>query len=232
MTPVIEILINSPKIAKHIELGETKEILEEIESSVGYYRMQSMNQSLIALLVNGRITYARAMELSADPEDLSLKLRKLFPQIEEDQRGGLMASDNDFSAITELMDVKTTLRGAGREVEAPPLREGRGDRQVRLGAARAAAGSQGRDQTPCRTSRTRSSRLKVENERIEKESQEKIGQLNERIKELNQRVMLAEGGVRGSGAPPPPGLLQEVTLQRAAQGGPEVGTEGARSATA
>ena len=79
MTPVIELMINSPKIAKHIELGETKEILEEIESSVGYYRMQSMNQSLIALLVNGRITYARAMELSTDPEDLSLKLRKLFP---------------------------------------------------------------------------------------------------------------------------------------------------------
>ena len=106
LTPVCEIMINSPKIAKHIELGETKDILDEIESSVGYYRMQSMNQSLIALLVNGRITYERAMELSTDPEDLSLKLRKLFPQIEEDQRGGLMASDNDFSAITQLMDVK------------------------------------------------------------------------------------------------------------------------------
>ena len=106
MTPVCEILINSPKIAKQIEQGETKEISEEIESSVGYYRMQSMNQSLIALLVNGKITYKRAMELSTDPEDLSLKLRKLFPQIEEDERGGSMASDNDFSAITQLMDVK------------------------------------------------------------------------------------------------------------------------------
>src|SRR6202162_5918631 len=106
MTPVCEIMINSPKIAKQIELGETKEILDEIESSVGYYHMQTMNQSLIALLVNGKITYKRAMELSVDPEDLSLKLRKLFPQIEEDERGGAMASDNDFSAITQLMDVK------------------------------------------------------------------------------------------------------------------------------
>ena len=106
MIPVCEIMINSPKIAKQVEQGETKEILEEIESSVGYYRMQSMNQSLIALLVNGKITYKRAMELSTDPEDLSLKLRKLFPQIEEDERGGAMASDNDFSAITQLMDVK------------------------------------------------------------------------------------------------------------------------------
>src|SRR5207237_1677335 len=43
MVPVCEIMINSPKIAKHVELGETKDILEEIESSVGYYRMQTMN---------------------------------------------------------------------------------------------------------------------------------------------------------------------------------------------
>ncbi len=106
LTPACEIMIASPKIAKHIEMGETKEILPEIESSVGYYHMQSMNQSLMALLVNGKITYRRAMELSTDPEDLSLKLRKLFPQIEDSQRGGSMASDNDFSAIVQLMDTK------------------------------------------------------------------------------------------------------------------------------
>src|SRR5262245_66278974 len=68
--------------------------------------MQSMNHSLIALLCNKRITYAKAMELATDPEDLSLKLRKLFPQIEENQRGGLMASDNDFSQITQLLEIK------------------------------------------------------------------------------------------------------------------------------
>jgi hypothetical protein len=138
LVPVCEIMINSPKVAKHIERGETKEIHDEIETSVGYYRMQTMNQSLIALLVNGRITYERAMQLSTDPEDLSLKLRKLFPQIEEEQRGGLMASDNDFSAITQLMDVKRLYEGAGREVEAAALREGRRGRALRHGAARAA----------------------------------------------------------------------------------------------
>ena len=107
LVPVVEILINSPKIAKCIETGETKEILEEIESSVAYYRMQSMNQSLIALLVNGVTDLEAAMKLTTDPEDLSLKLRKLFPKIEERFRGGIMApSANDFSAITELMDIK------------------------------------------------------------------------------------------------------------------------------
>ena len=64
MVAVCEILINTPKIAKLIESGETKDILEEVESSVAYYRMQSMNQSLLALLVNRKITYQRAMELS------------------------------------------------------------------------------------------------------------------------------------------------------------------------
>ncbi len=108
MTAVVEILKNSPRIAKLIEEGHTKDILEEIEGSVGLYRMQSMNQSLIALLAHQKITYQDAMALSSDADDLSLKLRKLFPQIEERVRqGGDMApSYSDFSQITELMDIK------------------------------------------------------------------------------------------------------------------------------
>src|SRR5258706_14454559 len=48
------------------------------------------------------------MALSSDSDDLSLKVRKLFPQIEERVRqGGEMApSDSDYSQITELMDIK------------------------------------------------------------------------------------------------------------------------------
>jgi twitching motility protein PilT len=195
MTPAVEIMINSPKIAKHIEAGETKEILEEIESSVGYYRMQSMNQSLIALLVNGRITYARAMELSTDPEDLSLKLRKLFPQIEERQRGGLMAADNDFSQITQLMDVKRLYE---EQEEKWKLRLSEKEEEL------ARYGAELRDQRRTIDGRnelvqefeTEIGRLKVENDRIQKEFQQKIVQLNERIKELNQRVLLAEGGAK------------------------------------
>src|SRR6266852_5037888 len=108
MTAAVEVLKNSPRIAKLIEDGTTKDILEEMESSVGLYRMQSMNQSLIALLVHQKITYQDAMGLASDPDDLSLKLRKLFPQIEERVRqGGDMApSHSDFSQITELMDIK------------------------------------------------------------------------------------------------------------------------------
>ncbi|MFN2441711.1 MAG: type IV pilus twitching motility protein PilT, partial [Thermoanaerobaculia bacterium] len=108
MTAAVEILKTSPKISKLIEEGHTKEILEEMEGSVGFYRMQTMNQSLIALLVHQRISYEEAMALATDPDDLSLKLRKMFPQIEERARqgGANMPSQSDFSQILELMEIK------------------------------------------------------------------------------------------------------------------------------
>jgi len=193
--PVVEIMVNSPKIAKHILSGEVKEIHEEIENSVNYYKMQSMNQSLIALLCNKRITYAKAMELSADPEDLSLKLRKLFPQIEEDQRGGLMASDSDFSQITQLLEIKRLyeeqeekwkLRLSEKDEETNKfMMELRDQKRV----------IEGRDQV-LTDLESENTRLKTDADRVGREFQQKIAQLNERIKELNQRLVLAEGGGR------------------------------------
>ena len=53
----LEIMRASPKLSKMIERGETADLHEEVESSVGYYRMQSMNQSLLSLLVHGTISY-------------------------------------------------------------------------------------------------------------------------------------------------------------------------------
>jgi twitching motility protein PilT len=193
MVPVCEIMINSPKIGKHIEAGEIKEIAEEIETSVGYYRMQSMNQSLLALLVNQKITYRRAMELATDPEDLSLKLRKLFPEIEEDGRGGLMASDNDFSAITQLMDVKRLYE---EQEEKWRLRLSEKDEEIARHAQELQSQRhtvEGRTQTVSELE-DEIQRLKNENERLAKEYQGKIALLNERIKELNQQVMGSERG--------------------------------------
>jgi twitching motility protein PilT len=194
---VVEVMINSPKIEKHILSGEVKEIHEEIENSVNYYKMQSMNQCLIALLVNKRITYAKAMELSTDPEDLSLKLRKLFPQIEENQRGGLMASDNDFSQITQLIEIKRLyeeqeekwkLRLSEKEEELNKyMMELRDQRRV----------IEGRDQVLTDVE-GENNRLKADNERVSREFQQKIAQLNDRIKELNQRLVLAEGGPKAA----------------------------------
>jgi twitching motility protein PilT len=188
LTAVVEVMINSPKIAKQIELGETKDILDEMESSVGYYRMQSMNQSLLALLVHRKITYEKAMELSTDPEDLSLKLRKLFPQIEEQVRtGGTMASFNDFSVVTGLMDTqklyeeqeeKWKLRMSEAQGEINRLREELDD-QRRLMEAKTKGYAELEGEA---------SRLRGEADRIQKDAGQKIAALNERIKQLNNQL--------------------------------------------
>jgi twitching motility protein PilT len=192
MTAAVEILKNSPRIAKLIEEGHTKDLLEEIESSVGLYRMQSMNQSLIALLVHQKITYQDAMELSSDPDDLSLKLRKLFPQIEERVRqGGDMApSYSDFSQITELMDIKRLY-----EEQEVQWRHRLGEKDEELEGLRhdldylraQMTQAQGGD----KTKDEEIARLRGEAERLRADAQAKITQLQERIKELNQKLMAA-----------------------------------------
>jgi hypothetical protein len=190
LTAAVEILKNSPRIARLIEEGNTKDILEEMESSVGLYKMQSMNQSLIALLVHQKITYQDAMALSSDSDDLSLKVRKLFPQIEERVRqGGEMApSYSDYSQITELMDIKRLYeeqevhwrqRVAVKEEEAENLQHDMEYLRQQL-QQNSASRSQHDEEVV---------RLKGENERLRADAQAKITQLQERIKELNQKLM-------------------------------------------
>lgn len=192
LTAAVEVLKNSPKIAKLIEEGNTKDILDEMEGSVGYYKMQSMNQSLVALLVHQKITYKDAMELSSDPEDLSLKLRKLFPGIEERHRqgGGEMApSFADFSQITELMEIKRLYeeqddkfrsRLMEKEEEIEALRH---DLEFRDQQLRSMTDSSPKDEEL--------TRVRAEYERLRTEAQTKINQLQERIKELNQKLVAA-----------------------------------------
>ena len=192
MTAAVEVLKNSPRIAKLIEEGHTKDILEEMESSVGLFRMQSMNQSLIALLVHQKISYQDAMELASDPDDLSLKLRKLFPQIEERVRqGGDMApSYSDFSQITELMDIKRLYeeqesqwrqRMLDKDEELETLRH---DLEFLRTQVTQNQGGQGQKDEEI-------ARLRGEADRLSADAQAKITQLQERIKELNQKLMAA-----------------------------------------
>jgi len=196
MTAAVEVLKNSPRIAKLVEEGHTKDILEEIENSVGLYRMQSMNQSLIALLVHQKITYQDAMALSSDADDLSLKLRKLFPQIEERVRqGGDMApSYSDFSQITELMDIKRLYeeqesqwrqRFSDKDEE---LENYRHDLEFLRSQVQQQQGGESQKDTEI-------ARLRGEVERLRSDAQAKITQLQERIKELNQKLM-ASGAVK------------------------------------
>jgi twitching motility protein PilT len=192
LVAALEIMRGSPKICKLIEEGDTGALHDELESSVGYYRMQSLNQCLLSLLVHGTITYPEAMRQASDPEDLSLKLRRMFPMIEE--RGGEMSPvTSDFSQIVELQqfkrlyeeqEEKTKLRLAEKDEEIGDLHgvvKSR-DQQIEDFQAKLQELAQDRE------------RLRGDYNRLRQEAQEKIDKLMERIKELNQRLMGAPAG--------------------------------------
>jgi twitching motility protein PilT len=183
----LEILKSSPKIAKMIEAGETSQLLEEVESSVGYYRMQSMNQSLLTLLVHGTISYPEAMRQSSDPEDLSLKLRKMFPEIEE-QGENMSPSTADFSYVLELQEFRRLYEEQEEKVK---LKLAEKDEQING----LKADLENRDEqlqqlnTRVRQMTEDAERMRSDYNRLRQEAQEKIDKLMERIKELNQRLV-------------------------------------------
>ena len=191
LVAAMEIMRSSPKIAKMIELGETSGLHEELESSVGYYRMQSMNHSLLALMVHGTISYHEAMRQSPDPEDLSLKLRKMFPDLE--QKEGDVPNTSDFSAIVELQQFKRLFEEQEEKIR---IRLAEKDEQI---AGLHTAIRQRDEQTEELKARLQEmaqerERLRGDYNRLRQEAQETIDKLMERIKELNQRLMGGEGG--------------------------------------
>ena len=182
-----EVLRNSPKIAKLIEEGKTSEIHEQLESSVAYSRMQSMNQSLLALLANGTIDYSEAMQHSPEPDDLSLQLRRMFPKIEQQEGDEMSPSPADFSEILELQQYrklyeeqeeknKIQLDERKQEIEQARALLADRDQQIAELNAKAQEGSGQND------------KLRHDYQRLKQEAQQKIDKLMERIKELNQRL--------------------------------------------
>jgi len=197
--PAAEILVNSPKISKHIELGEIKEISEEMEKSVTYYKMQSMNQSLISLLAHNVISYEQAIEASWDPEDLSLKLRKMFPTIEEKFREGKMSpSAADFSQITELLETKRLYEEMEERHNAKIAEK---DEQLAMLEHEVSDLRALLDQNSGSVDELRKEleKAQAENRRLRDESTQKINALNERIRDLNQRLQQAGGGKPATG---------------------------------
>jgi hypothetical protein len=186
LVAALEIMRGSPKIAKMVEKGETSQLLEEIESSVGYYRMQSMNQSLLSLLVHGTISYAEAMRQSPDPEDLSLKLRRMFPMIES--QGGDMPTTSDFSQITELQQYKKLYE---EQEEKQKLQLAEKEDQINGLHAAIRGRDQQMEELGARIQELAQDREKLRGDyaRLRQEAQEKIDKLMERIKELNQRLI-------------------------------------------
>jgi twitching motility protein PilT len=187
LVAALEIMKVSPKIAKLIERGETSQLQEEVESSVGYYRMQTMNQSLLALLVHGTISWGEAIRQSPDPEDLSLKMRKMFPNLEA--RGGEMApSTADFSEIVELQEYRRLYE---EQEEKQKLRLAEKDGRINEleGSLVARANQLQELNQRIGEGREEVEKMKGDYNRLRQEAQQKIDKLMERIKELNQRLV-------------------------------------------
>ncbi len=76
MIAAIEIMFNSPRIKEMIEEGKIDDIYEQIEESVAYFKMQTMNQSLMALYANNIIDEETGMGASERPDEFRMQLYK------------------------------------------------------------------------------------------------------------------------------------------------------------
>ena len=137
----VEILRETPKIQKCVLEGNIPEIEEEMEKSVAYFKMQTMNQSLISLVLNGAIKKETALAASTNPGELDMELRKFLYAAEAAARGvdlddpelasfagaeAALKGENmaqplsDFSKILELQEIKKLYEEArdrhGREL--------------------------------------------------------------------------------------------------------------------
>ncbi len=73
----VEILIANSRIKELIAKNQLKDIREEMEKSVTLYRMQSLEQSLIALIANKIVSYEDALKVTLMPEDMKLTMDQM-----------------------------------------------------------------------------------------------------------------------------------------------------------
>jgi twitching motility protein PilT len=71
----VEVMINSPNIREMIVEGKTSQIEKAIAASGDFYQMQTFNQSLAKLTLEGTVTQDDALECSTNPNDLKLMLK-------------------------------------------------------------------------------------------------------------------------------------------------------------
>ena len=183
----IEILTRTPRVSKLILQGNLEALDEEIESSVTYHKMQSMNQSLAALVLNDAVQMEAALKASNNPGDLDLILRKFLFAVEERDlvEGSDMAEPlGDFSKILELQEVKRHYDDlqerqssdlAERDAEIARLKE-QLTQQVQAGSA---------ENGQLQQLQQENERLTRQMQLLRKEYEAKIERLGARVRELS-----------------------------------------------
>jgi len=193
MVAAAEILRQTPRVSKLILEGNLEALYEEMENSVSYYRMQSMNQSLSALVIHKQITREKAIETSTHPDDLELALRKMFYASDQSrgedgsQEGDLMAeSMSDYSKIEELQEIKKLYDELQDKMRAELADRDEQIENLRTELSLAAAdGSEGNDGGELGRIKEENDRLNAQLQLIRQEYDAKIERLNSRIKDLS-----------------------------------------------
>ncbi len=87
--PAVEILIATAAVKKMISQSQYKEMLEQIERSVVHYGMQSLEQSLLALLANKMINLDEALNTTLRQSEFEL----MREQLGIDALGGIRSAN-------------------------------------------------------------------------------------------------------------------------------------------
>ncbi len=202
LTAAVEILRQTPRVSKLVFEGNLDALYEEMENSVSYYHMQSMNQSLAALVVHKVVTKEAALETSTMPDDLDLMLRKLLYRSEAPDGGDLFEegdqmaeSLSDFSKIEELQQIKK-LYDELQEKMGSELNER--DEEIRR------LNDQVTELTAAPDRRGKTGDLQEENDRLNHQIQLVRQEYDAKIERLNARIRDLSGTVTpGAGRPAP-----------------------------
>ena len=180
----VEILRRTPRTSKLIQQGNLEALEEEIENSVMYHKMQSMNQSLAALVLHGEVAYETALSVSTNPGDLDLILRKFLYASEAQSEGGEMTEPlSDFSKILELQEIKKLYEDV-QETHSLELAE-RDTEIVRLREELTGMHNQVSNDSEAEDLRKENERLVEQVKMVRQEYDTKVDRLNARIREMS-----------------------------------------------
>jgi len=186
LVAAVEILLRTPRVSKLILEGNLEALDEEIENSVTYHKMQSMNQSLAALVLNRQISLETALGVSSNSGDLDLILRKFLysAQGQSPSEVDAMAEPlSDFSKILELQEIKKAY-----EEQQERHRQDLADKDEEIARLREAVSQASAENAPAADTdqlRQVQERLNQQVQRIRQEYEAKIERLNSRIRDLS-----------------------------------------------
>jgi twitching motility protein PilT len=194
LVAAVEVLRISPRVQKLILEGNLEALEEEIENSVSYYRMQSMNQSLASLVLRGAVKRETAIEISNRPGDLDLMLRKFLYAAENrtPEEGDDMAEPlSDFSKILELQEIKKLY-----DELQDKHRQDIGDRDDEIRRLRAELALHAPAAPNAETDH-----LRAENDRLAKQIQLVRQEYEAKVERMNARLREVSGGTPAAAAP-------------------------------